>query len=157
LDELTRVQQRRARPRRDDGPRGGSAAQAQHLTNELLVQYVEARRPLSALALHGADDVVARQVRAHGRPGDVLIVLSPSGRSPNLVRAVHAAQAMDMTVWALTGPRPNPLAELADDTVAVDTARAAVVLEVHQLAVHLVCEAIEYALPRAVRRPEVVV
>jgi len=60
-----------------------------------------------------------------------------------------------MTVWALTGPCPNPLADLADDTVSVDTARTAVVHEVHQLAVHLVCEAIECALPRAARHTEV--
>jgi DNA-binding MurR/RpiR family transcriptional regulator len=69
------------------------------------------------------------------------------------VHAVHAARDTGMTVWALTGPCPNPLADLADDTVSVDTARAAVVLEVHQLAVHLVCEAIDCALPRAARRP----
>jgi D-sedoheptulose 7-phosphate isomerase len=147
---------------------GGSAAQAQHLTSELVGRYLDERRPLSALALHaesssvtailndyGADDVFARQVRAHGRPGDVLILLSTSGRSPNLVHAVHAARETGMTVWALTGPCPNPLAELADDTVSVDTARAAVVQEVHQLAVHLVCEAIECALPRTARHAEV--
>jgi phosphoheptose isomerase len=143
---------------------GGSAAQAQHLTSELVGRYIHERQPLSALALHaesssvtailndyGADDVFARQVRAHGRPGDVLLALSTSGRSPNLVRAASAARDVGLTVWALTGPRPNPLAELAHDNVAVETARTAVVQEVHQLAVHLVCEAIEYALPRAPR------
>jgi phosphoheptose isomerase len=143
---------------------GGSAAQAQHLTSELVGRYVHERQPLSALALHaesssvtailndyGADDVFARQVLAHGRPGDVLLALSTSGRSSNLVRAASAARDVGLTVWALTGARPNPLAELADDSVAVDTARTAVVQEVHQLAVHLVCEAIECALPRAAR------
>jgi len=146
---------------------GGSAAQAQHLTSELVGRYVHERRPLSALALHaesssvtailndyGADDVFARQVLAHGRPGDVLLALSTSGRSPNLVRAACAARDVGLTVWALTGPCPNPLAELADDNVAVDTARTAVVQEVHQLAVHLVCEAIECALPRTPRARE---
>jgi phosphoheptose isomerase len=147
---------------------GGSAALAQHLTSELVGRYVDERQPLSAIALHaesssvtailndyGADDVFARQVRAHGRPGDVLMALSTSGRSPNLVRAAIAARDVGLTVWALTGPCPNPLTALADDAVSVDTARTAVVQEVHQLAVHLVCEAIECALPRATRPREV--
>jgi D-sedoheptulose 7-phosphate isomerase len=147
---------------------GGSAAQAQHLTSELVGRYVDERQPLSALALHaesssvtailndyGAEDVFARQVRAHGRQGDVLVALSTSGRSPNLVRAALAARDIGLTVWALTGPRPNPLASIADDAVSVDTARTAVVQEVHQLAVHLVCEAIECALPRAAPPREV--
>ena len=146
---------------------GGSAAQAQHLTSELVGRYVDDRQPLSALALHaesssvtailndyGVDDVFARQVLAHGRAGDVLLALSTSGRSRNLLCAALAAREAGLTVWALTGPCPNPLAALADDCISVDTARTAVVQEVHQLAVHLMCEAIECALPRAARHRE---
>jgi D-sedoheptulose 7-phosphate isomerase len=85
---------------------GGSAAQAQHLTAELVGRYRDERRPYSALCLHGdsssttaiandygLDEVFARQVRAHGREGDVLVALSTSGRSPNVLAAVAAAQA----------------------------------------------------------------
>jgi len=81
---------------------GGSAAEAQHLTAELVGRYQEDRPPLSAIALHadtssctaigndfGADEVFARQVRAHGRPGDILILLSTSGRSRNLLAAAE--------------------------------------------------------------------
>src|SRR3954447_8386029 len=109
---------------------GGSAAHAQHLTSELVGRYRDERAPLSAIALHGetstitavlndygAEEVFARQVRAHGRPGDVLITLSTSGRSPNLLHAARAAQAVGMHVWACTGPAPNPLASLADDVL----------------------------------------
>src|SRR3954468_20035194 len=83
---------------------GGSAAEAQHLAAELVGKLREDRTPLSAIALcadsasvtaisndYGYDQVFARQVRAHGRPGDVLLVFSTSGRSPNLLAAVHAA------------------------------------------------------------------
>lgn len=138
---------------------GGSAAHAQHLTSELVGRYRTERAPLSALALHGdasaftaitdsygPEEVFARQVRAHGRPRDVLVLLSTSGRSPNLLTAADAGRDLGMHVWALTGPRPNPLADLADDALAVHAGTTATVHEVHQLAVHLLCEAVEDAM-----------
>jgi len=138
---------------------GGSAAHAQHLTSELVGRYRDERKPLSAIALHaetstvtavlndyGAEEVFARQVRAHGRTGDVLIALSTSGRSPNVLHAALAAQGLGMHVWACTGPAPNPLASLADDVLCVAAPTTAVVQEVHQVAVHLLCEALEAAL-----------
>jgi D-sedoheptulose 7-phosphate isomerase len=140
---------------------GGSAAHAQHLTSELVGRYRDERLPLSAIALHaetstvtavlndyGAEEVFARQVRAHGRPGDVLMALSTSGHSPNLLHAARAAHAVDMHVWACTGPLPNPLAAVADDVLAVAAPTTAVVQEVHQVAVHLLCEALEAVLQR---------
>ena len=141
---------------------GGSAAQAQHLTSELVGRYRDERPALSALALHaetssftaigndyGAEEAFARQVRAHGRPGDVLLALTTSGRSPNVIRAVEAALAGGITAWALTGPAPNPTALLADESVTVDAEAAATVQEIHQIAVHLLCAAVdaELALP----------
>ena len=141
---------------------GGSAAQAQHLTSELVGRYRDERPALSALALHaetssltaiandyGAEEAFARQVRAHGRPGDILLALTTSGRSENVIRAVDAALAGGITVWALTGPAPNPTALLADDAVTVDAEAAATIQEIHQIAVHLVCAAVdaELALP----------
>jgi|tagenome__1003787_1003787.scaffolds.fasta_scaffold20379430_2 D-sedoheptulose 7-phosphate isomerase len=138
---------------------GGSAAHAQHLTSELVGRYRDERRPLSAICLcaesssvtaisndYGADALFARQVYAHGREGDVLVALSTSGGSPNVLEAVQAAQATGMLTWALTGRAPNPLAELADDAVCVDTPRTATVQEVHQVAIHLVCEALDSVL-----------
>lgn len=135
---------------------GGSAAQAQHLTAELVGRYMGERPPLSALALHaetssltaiandyGAEEAFARQVRAHGRPGDVLVALSTSGRSRNLLGAADAARTGALTVWALTGLAPNPLAEQADDAVCVNAPAAATVQEVHQVVVHLLCAAVD--------------
>jgi D-sedoheptulose 7-phosphate isomerase len=138
---------------------GGSAAQAQHLTSELVGRYRDDRPPLSALALHaetssltaitndyGADAAFARQVRAHGRPGDVLIGFSTSGGSGNVLAAVDAALDGGLTAWGLTGPAPNPLSELADDVVAVDAAATATVQEIHQIAIHLLCAEIDCGL-----------
>jgi D-sedoheptulose 7-phosphate isomerase len=138
---------------------GGSAAQAQHLTSELVGRYRDDRPPLSALALHaesssltaitndyGAEAAFARQVRAHGRPGDVLIGFSTSGGSGNVLAAVDAALDGGLTAWGLTGPAPNPLSELADDVVAVDAAATATVQEIHQIAIHLLCAEIDCRL-----------
>jgi D-sedoheptulose 7-phosphate isomerase len=135
---------------------GGSAAQAQHLTSELVGRYADERPPLSALALHaesssltaiandyGAEAAFARQVRAHGRTGDVLVALSTSGRSPNILAAVDAALEGGVAAWALTGPAPNPLADRADDAVCVDAPATATIQEVHQVVVHLLCAAVE--------------
>lgn len=138
---------------------GGSAAHAQHLTGELVGRYRDERRPLSALALHaettsltaivndyGADEAFARQVLAHGRAGDVLLLVSTSGRSANLLRAATAGHAVGLTVWGLTGPRPNPLASACDTAIAVDAPTTACVQEVHQVVVHLICNEVDAAL-----------
>jgi D-sedoheptulose 7-phosphate isomerase len=135
---------------------GGSAAEAQHLTAELVGRYVADRPPLSAIALHaetstltaigndyGAAEAFARQVAAHGRGGDVVLLLSASGRSQNVVAAAKRARALGLTVWAMTGPAPNPLADLADDALCVAGADTAVVQEVHLVAIHALCEALD--------------
>jgi D-sedoheptulose 7-phosphate isomerase len=135
---------------------GGSAAQAQHLTAELVGRYRAERPAYSALALHadtstvtavgndyGFEELYARQVAAHGRPGDVLLLMSTSGRSPNLLAAAEAARAGRLRVWALTGPRPNPLALRAEETVAVEAESTATVQEMHLVALHLLCEAFD--------------
>jgi phosphoheptose isomerase len=140
---------------------GGSAAQAQHLTSEIVGRFVVERRPFSALALHadtsavtaiandyGVEAVFARQVEGHGRPGDVLVLLSTSGRSPNLLAAVEAARRAEVTTWALTGPAPNPLASGADDAIAVSAPGTATVQEVHQVLVHLLCTTVDREVAR---------
>ncbi|MGW4278094.1 D-sedoheptulose-7-phosphate isomerase [Streptomyces seoulensis] len=143
---------------------GGSAAQAQHLTAELVGRYRDDRPPFSAIALHadtssttaiandyGVHEVFARQVRAHGRAGDVLMLLSTSGASANLLSAADAGRAAGMRVWALTGPAPNPLSAGSDETLSVAGASTATVQELHLVAVHMVCAAFDAAVERAGR------
>jgi len=138
---------------------GGSAAEAQHLTSELVGRCTTERAPLSAIALHtdssaviaiandyGGQEVFARQVRAHGRPGDVLLLLSTSGASPNVLHAAHAGRELGLTVWALTGPGPNPLAAASDEAVTVDADQVTTIQECHLVAVHELCAAIDAQL-----------
>lgn len=138
---------------------GGSAAQAQHLTAELVGRYQQERPAFSALALHaetssmtailndyGAAEVFARQVRAHGRPGDVCLLMSTSGRSPNVIAAARAARELGLRVWALCGRGPNPLTEVADEALCITAEDTATVQELHLVALHMVCEAFDAAL-----------
>ncbi len=140
---------------------GGSAAEAQHLSAELVGRFVDERLPLSAIPLctdaasvtaigndYGAEEVFARQVRAHGRPGDVLMALSTSGRSPNVLAAVAAASSAGLTTWALTGPGPNPLALACDDALCLGVPTTATAQELHLVAVHLLCAAVDAAVAR---------
>lgn len=135
---------------------GGSAAEAQHLTAELVGRFRDERMPLSAIALHadtsaltaitndyGADEMFARGVAAHGRPGDVLVALSTSGSSSNVLAAVKAAHEGGLTTWALTGPAPNPLAAMCDDAICVDAESTATVQEMHLVLVHALCIALD--------------
>ncbi|MFI0263220.1 SIS domain-containing protein [Streptomyces sp. NPDC017056] len=151
---------------------GGSAAQAQHLTAELVGRYQHDRPAYSAISLHaetssvtaigndyGFEQIYARQVAAHGRPGDVLLLMSTSGRSGNLLAAAETARAAGLRVWALTGPRPNPLAAAAEEAVCVESPSNATVQEAHLIAVHILCEHFDAvgspapAAPAAVARP----
>jgi D-sedoheptulose 7-phosphate isomerase len=138
---------------------GGSAAEAQHLTAELVGRFKNERDPLSAIALHadtsastaivndyGPEEMFARGVRAHGRPGDVLVALSTSGTSPNVLAAVKAAQEIGVTTWALTGPAPNPLLAMSDDAICVDADSTATVQEIHLVLVHGLCMALDDVL-----------
>lgn len=138
---------------------GGSAAEAQHLTGELLGRFRDERRPLPAVALstdssavtaiandYGFEELFARQVRAYGRPGDVLVGLSTSGTSPNVIAAAKAGLDLGVTVWAMTGPAPNPLAALSDSAIAVDAPTVATVQEIHLSLVHALCIALDKAL-----------
>jgi D-sedoheptulose 7-phosphate isomerase len=138
---------------------GGSAAHAQHLTSELVGRYRDERRPLSAISLcaesssvtaiandYGASELFARQVYAHGREHDVLVAFSTSGASRNVIEAVNAGHSVGMTTWALTGPGPNALAALSDEALCVSAESSATVQEVHQVAIHLLCEALDSVL-----------
>jgi D-sedoheptulose 7-phosphate isomerase len=138
---------------------GGSAAEAQHLTGELVGRFRGDRPALPAIALcadsatttaivndYGSEEMFARQVRGYGRPGDVLVALSTSGSSPNVVAAAKAGLEIGLAVWALTGPAPNPLAAMADAAIAVDAPTTATVQELHLSIVHALCLALDAEL-----------
>jgi D-sedoheptulose 7-phosphate isomerase len=143
---------------------GGSAAEAQHLTAELVGRFDGERAPFSAISLHaetsavtaiandyGFEELYARQVRAHGRPRDALLLLSTSGKSPNLLRAAEAAAATGVTTWALTGAGPNPLSLCCDETITIQ-GPAANAQECHLIAVHAICRAFDAEIHRLGQR-----
>ncbi|OBI02858.1 phosphoheptose isomerase [Mycobacterium sp. E2462] len=140
---------------------GGSAAEAQHLTAELVGRFREERIPMSAIALHadtsaltaiandyGDDEMFARGVRAHGRAGDVLVALSTSGASRNVIGAVKAAHEVGMVTWALTGRAPNELEGICHDAICVDAASTATVQEIHLMLLHGLCLALDDVILR---------
>ena len=130
---------------------GGSAAEAQHLTSEFVGRFAADRPSFSAISLHaessavtaigndyGYDQVFARQVHGHGREGDVLVLLSTSGASSNLLEAAEAARRIGVTTWALTGPGPNPLSSVCDDAITLP-GPSSNVQEAQLIAVHALC------------------
>lgn len=138
---------------------GGSAADAQHLAAELSGRYLFDRVPLDAQALHcntsaltaiandfGYDDVFARQIRAHGRACDVLVAISTSGNSTNIVKAVEAASKKGIRTVALTGGRECALSRMADIVIAVPSIETPRVQEMHILIGHTLCEIVEKEL-----------
>ena len=138
---------------------GGSAADAQHFAAELVVRYERERRGFSAIALTtdasiltaagndtGFEQVFARQIDALGRAGDVALAITTSGRSPNVVRGLEAANARGMVTIALTGRDGGGAGKLASIHVNVPESRTAIVQEVHTTVLHAWCELIEKAM-----------
>lgn len=138
---------------------GGSAAQAAHLTAELVGRYRDDRRPFSAIALHaevsaltaitndyGLEEGFARQLEAHARPGDIAMLMSTSGGSPNVVRAAQRARDCGVTCWAMTGRGPNALTDLADAAVTVQSPFTATVQELHLVLLHVLCAGLDAEL-----------
>ena len=135
---------------------GGSAADAQHIAAELTGRFVSDRRALPAIALttdtsaltaiandYGYDQIFARQVRALGRPGDLLVAISTSGRSPSVLRAVEAAREGGLRTIGLTGGDGGELAGLADQAVVVPATSTARIQEAHITIGHIACEVME--------------
>jgi D-sedoheptulose 7-phosphate isomerase len=135
---------------------GGSAAEAQHLAGELLGRFRATRRPLAAIALStdpsvvtciandfGYDDLFARQLEALARPGDVAIGITTSGRSENVVRGLRAARARGALAVAWTGSDPGPAGAEAEIVLAAPSSTTARIQEVHTLAMHAICVAID--------------
>jgi D-sedoheptulose 7-phosphate isomerase len=138
---------------------GGSAADSQHIAAELSGRFIKDRRPLAGLALstdssaltcigndYGFDHVFERQVRALGRPGDVLVLISTSGRSANLLLAAEAARAAGVVVIGLLGRDGGPLLPLCDDAVVVPGDITARIQEAHIFIGHCWCGLLEQAL-----------
>jgi D-sedoheptulose 7-phosphate isomerase len=138
---------------------GGSAADATHLAAELLGRFKYDRRPLPALSLTdntasitaiandvGYERAFSRQVRGFGGEGDVLIALSTSGTSPNVVDALEAARSIGMRTVGMTGASGGRLAELCDLCLRVPSDDTARIQEGYMLAAHTVCELVERTL-----------
>jgi D-sedoheptulose 7-phosphate isomerase len=138
---------------------GGSAAEAQHLAGELVGRFRREREPWPVLALtadtavltaiandYGYDTVFARQVAAFGQRGDVLVGISTSGESMNVVNAASLARDRGMSVIALTGCAPTQLGRLSDVAIAVPATETALIQEVHSILVHLISDIVEGSL-----------
>ena len=135
---------------------GGSAADAQHFAAELSGRYVKERRALAGIALtvdtsaltaigndYGYDQVFSRQVEALGRPGDLLVGISTSGNSRNVILAVEAAKALGMRTVGLLGRDGGRLKDLVDDALVVHCPVTARVQEIHLMTYHFWCEALD--------------
>jgi D-sedoheptulose 7-phosphate isomerase len=138
---------------------GGSAADASHLATELVVRFQDERRPYPAISLcdsgptltaagndYGFDHVFARQVRAHGKPGDVLIAISTSGKSKNVILALEAAKQIGMKTIALLGKGGGPTRGMADVELIVPSDVTARVQEGHLVLYHAICTLIDPVL-----------
>lgn len=138
---------------------GGSACDAMHIAGEFVGRFTRERRGLPAIALsadsgiltavgndYGFEQVFARQVEAYGQAGDVLIALSTSGRSPNVIKALEKARSLGLTTALFTGSRGADMAHAADRLVVVPSAETARVQEVHQFTLHLLADLAETAL-----------
>ncbi|HWL92855.1 MAG TPA: SIS domain-containing protein [Phycisphaerae bacterium] len=135
---------------------GGSAAEAMHLAEEMVGRFSRDRAPLAALCLasdpsaltciandFGYERVFARQIQGLGRPGDVLVCLSTSGKSPNILNALEAARALRMKTVGLLGRPGSPAEALCDIAFMPDVPASAHVQELHLMLIHLVLEQLE--------------
>ncbi|MBI5237837.1 MAG: D-sedoheptulose 7-phosphate isomerase [Deltaproteobacteria bacterium] len=138
---------------------GGSAADAQHIAAEFINRFEIERPPLPALALttdtsnitsigndYSFDQVFSKQVRALGRENDVLLAVSTSGNSANIIKAVDAARSIGIKVIALSGKDGGRLAEKADIVLNVESKTTARIQEVHITIGHIICELVDHML-----------
>jgi D-sedoheptulose 7-phosphate isomerase len=138
---------------------GGSAADAQHIAAELSGRYLKDRDPLFAEALHvntsyltsvandyDYSEIYARALKGKGKPGDVLIGISTSGKSPNIIRALEAARELQISRIAFCGKTPNTLRDLAQYSLSVPSSDTPRIQEVHILFGHILCLLIEEAM-----------
>lgn len=132
---------------------GGSAADSQHLAAEFVVRYKAERRPLAAIALtvdtsiltahsndYSFDSVFTRQIEALAKPEDLIIGISTSGNSGNVIDAVHAAKTIGCKVWAWTGASGGKLNTIADHLIRIPSDETARIQEAHIFVGHWLCE-----------------
>lgn len=132
---------------------GGSAAEALHLAEEMIGCFCKKRIPLAAICLasdpaamtciandYGYEELFARQVEGLGRKGDILVALSTSGRSQNILNALERARRVGLTTIGLLGPPGSPAEALCDLALTVRAANSAQIQEIHLLAIHLILE-----------------
>jgi len=138
---------------------GGSAADAQHFAAEMVNRFLMERKSLAALALstdtsvmtsiandYSFERIFSRQVEALGREGDVLLAISTSGTSPNVLKALEQANLLSMVTIGMTGSDPAKMSSLCDICMSVPGRLAPRIQEVHHLALHLICEIMEIQL-----------
>jgi D-sedoheptulose 7-phosphate isomerase len=141
---------------------GGSAADAQHFSAEMLNRFETERPGLPAITLttdastltsiandYTFEEVFSKQVRALGQPGDILLAISTSGNSPNIITAVQAAKERDMAIIALTGRDGGRMADLLgeqDTEIRIPSTSTARIQEVHILAIHCICDLVDQLL-----------
>jgi D-sedoheptulose 7-phosphate isomerase len=143
---------------------GGSAADAQHIAAEIVGRYKQDRPACAAMALttdtsaltaiandYGFEQVFARQVAGLGRPGDVLLALSTSGRSPNILAALRAARERGLTTIGFTGRQGEALGVLCDHLLVAPSEDTAIIQQIHLAVAHGICDEIEQALMREAR------
>ena len=135
---------------------GGSAADAQHMAAELVVRFEKERKGMPAMALttdssilsaggndYGFDAVYERQVQAIGFPGDVLVAISTSGNSDNIIRAIRMAHQKEMKIIGMTGKSGGDMKSLCDICLHVPHERTARIQEVHEHTIHTICQLLE--------------
>jgi D-sedoheptulose 7-phosphate isomerase len=140
---------------------GGSAADAQHLAAEFLSRYLVDRRPLPALALttdtsvltavgndYGFEHAFERQVQGLGRPGDVFLAISTSGRSPNVLLALNAAREIGLVTIGFSGAAETEMRGLCRHFLAAPSRETAIVQQIHIVAGHAICALVERAMLR---------
>jgi D-sedoheptulose 7-phosphate isomerase len=138
---------------------GGSAADAQHIAGELLSRFNFDRVPLPALALttdtsvltaigndYGFDQAFERQLRGLGRPGDVFLAISTSGRSPNILAALKAARAKGITTIGFTGDGQRDMSTYCDHCLAAPSGETPLIQQIHIVAAHAICGLVEQEL-----------
>lgn len=138
---------------------GGSAADAQHLSAELVVRFISNRAPIAAMALNtdtsaltagandlGYDSIFARQIEALGRPGDVAVAISTSGTSPNIITALKMAREKGLVATALSGRNGGALPDIADPVIIVPAQSTRRIQEMHITLGHMLCGALEQKL-----------
>ncbi len=135
---------------------GGSAADSQHIAAEFVSRLMYDRAPLPAIALttdssnltaigndYGFEKVFERQVLGLGQEGDILIGISTSGTSANVLRAFEAAKSKGVTCFAFAGARPGPMHNYCDKVLAAPSTKTAIVQQIHITAAHLICALVE--------------